>query len=64
MIADLNRIMDEYHDVQGKLYHLVQHVEPIDAELFHLRCGELIQEKMRILQEMRLSQIHDLLIIA
>jgi hypothetical protein len=56
-VDQVNAKMDRYHELQGKLYHLLHYMEPLDAEAFHRRCGELISEKMRLLERMRLSQI-------
>jgi hypothetical protein len=56
-IDQVNEKMDRYHELQSKLYYLLQSMEPLNAEAFHRRCGELITEKMRLLERLRLSQI-------
>ena len=57
LIAQINGIMDKYHNVQSILYYLLQTTEPIDAEAFHKTFGDHLHEKMKSMQETRMAQI-------
>jgi len=57
LIADLNFIMDRYHNTESTLFHLLQTTQPIDAEQFHKTFGDLLRDRMQALQETRIAEI-------
>ena len=60
LTAEINQCMSTYHSLRVSLYHLLQHVEPIDTEAFHAQCSALIDRKLKCLEAKRLDQLQDL----
>ena len=59
-MSELNQHLNTYQSLQASRYHLLMHVEPIDAAAFHSKCGALIERRMKYLEGKRLEQIQAL----
>lgn len=57
IIAEINHCMNTHNNLKASLYHLLMHVEPIDAAAFHAQCNQLIERRLSCLEAKRLAQI-------
>lgn len=58
--TDINQCMNSHHSLQLSLYHLLMHVQPVNTAVFHAKCSELIDRRMKCLEAKRLDQLQDI----
>jgi len=59
---DLNQSITISQNLQADLFYFLTHIQPIDAEAFHMKCKELIERRLLCLESKRMHQIRLLLL--